>query len=545
MINKLFIKNSKFLFFSINEYPQPYCDIVESMPLACLEISILELFGHDGEYSEATDTEIDFLTDEQVLDAINSRNTSGIFLDQANYTSYLSEITYDNVGLISGARATNIVWLGKMDMEEAKSNPAPNRGEPIDPRMLQWEGDMLDIMLNKSDYPPGLKSYPNVARSFGDIAGETILGDVSLFVVGYMLMFAYASWMLGNFSCIGQRMYLASVGIFGVIMGIISSYGICSFLGIFYGPMHSVMPFLMLGIGIDDMFVIMQCWDTQSAEERQGSLEKRFGFLMRNAGAAITVTSVTDIIAFGIGASTILPALQSFCIYASVGIIATFIFQSSFFLAWMTLDQRRIEANRNSCCPCYVHTGTSYESVTQTGILQTGFRKFAGLIILTPVRVIVIVFTLATTGVGLYGNALLRQEFDPAWFLPQDTYAAQWFSNSKTFFPSAGERGNIYFSGTNLPNDLPKIHQLSIDLENLPDVVSVDSWTKPFISYADKLGYANAFDMNETSFQTSLTQFLYSPVGGAYMNSFKFKADLKCGIPTDELKLSQISYTHR
>ena len=55
-----------------------------------------------------------------------------------------------------------------------------------------------------------------------------------------------------------RRALLTLAGIFGVIMGIIACYGICSALGLFFGPMHSVLPFLLLGIGIDDMFVIVQ-----------------------------------------------------------------------------------------------------------------------------------------------------------------------------------------------------------------------------------------------------------------------------------------------
>merc|ERR1712227_699149 len=108
-------------------------------------------------------------------------------------------------------------------------------------------------------------------------------------------MFAYASIMLGKLSCVEHRVALATAGIVGVIMGIIVSYGLCSGFGLFYGPMHSVMPFLMLGIGIDDMFVIMQSWETLTAQEKSRSLEERFGLTMRHAGAAITVTSITDI----------------------------------------------------------------------------------------------------------------------------------------------------------------------------------------------------------------------------------------------------------
>ena len=75
-------------------------------------------------------------------------------------------------------------------------------------------------------------------------------------------MFVYATLMLGQFNCVHQRSGLAVAGFMGVIMGIVVSYGICSAFGVFFGPMHSVLPFLLLGIGLDDMFVIAQSWDS-------------------------------------------------------------------------------------------------------------------------------------------------------------------------------------------------------------------------------------------------------------------------------------------
>ena len=55
-------------------------------------------------------------------------------------------------------------------------------------------------------------------------------------------------------------------GILGVMMGILVSYGLCSVLGFFYSAAHAVMPFLLLGIGIDDMFVIVQCLNTLTGQ---------------------------------------------------------------------------------------------------------------------------------------------------------------------------------------------------------------------------------------------------------------------------------------
>ena len=68
--------------------------------------------------------------------------------------------------------------------------------------------------------------------------------------------------MVYRWDCIEQKVYLSMGGIIGVLMGIIVSYGLCSALGFFYSAAHAVMPFLLLGIGIDDMFVIVQCLNT-------------------------------------------------------------------------------------------------------------------------------------------------------------------------------------------------------------------------------------------------------------------------------------------
>ena len=67
---------------------------------------------------------------------------------------------------------------------------------------------------------------------------------------------------------------------------------------------------------------------------------------MKHAGVAITITSVTDLLAFGIGGTTVLPGLQSFCIYAAFGILFVFFYMATLFLAFFTLNQRREESNR-------------------------------------------------------------------------------------------------------------------------------------------------------------------------------------------------------
>lgn len=87
----------------------------------------------------------------------------------------------------------------------------------------------------------------------------------------------------------------------------IIAVGVCSLIGIPYGPVHTSLPFLLLGLGIDDIFIFMASWKRIHTDESilNAPLTEKIGFALGHAGSAITVTSITDVVAFIIGASTV------------------------------------------------------------------------------------------------------------------------------------------------------------------------------------------------------------------------------------------------
>ena len=92
-----------------------------------------------------------------------------------------------------------------------------------------------------------------------------------------------------------------------------------SSLGFQYTTVHPLLPLLCLGIGIDDMFVIMQSLTNVKKDKKFAdvSSEEKVAQALRYSGVAITVTSITDVFVFAVGADT-------------VGI--TFSFKRSYFL---------------------------------------------------------------------------------------------------------------------------------------------------------------------------------------------------------------------
>jgi len=95
------------------------------------------------------------------------------------------------------------------------------------------------------------------------------------------------------------------------------------------------MPFLLIGIGVDDMFVIVNALD-QTDDKKPVKERIMEGF--SHAGPSITITSFTNAIAFFFGATTSLIALRSFCVFAGWCIIMLYFTILSVFSAFLVID---------------------------------------------------------------------------------------------------------------------------------------------------------------------------------------------------------------
>ena len=74
-------------------------------------------------------------------------------------------------------------------------------------------------------------------------------------------------------------------------------------LGLIHLPVSYFSP--CPGIGVDDMFVIMGSLNNLKAEEKDLEIPLKIAQVLRHAGVSITVTSLTDFVAFMVGATTV------------------------------------------------------------------------------------------------------------------------------------------------------------------------------------------------------------------------------------------------
>ena len=177
--------------------------------------------------------------------------------------------------------------------------------------------------------------------------------------------------------------------------------------------------------------------------------------------------------------------------------------------------------------------------------LSTSQNPFARKVPKGAESCLILAATAILLGVGIYGNVLLRQKFDPTWFLPSDTYLAKWFVANAKYFPFGGDRVTIWCSDLDYFNEFDKLSAMAKRLAQQNDIIDkVDDWMMEFEDYGTRNKLMNnVTDLNH--FNGLLTQFLFSPTGGRYRQQFKFEEELVCGSPAPKLSLSQITFQHR
>eukprot|EP00210_Caulerpa_lentillifera_P000050 g48.t1 len=242
-------------------------------------------------------------------------------------------------------------------------------GASYDPKIRKWNEALVDL-LTHAPANANLKYYTNNLDAINQQSEKTIEKDQKLLSIAYVLVLGYCLISLFKNSWSHLKSHLALISCLSVLMAIYTAYGMAQVFGIKFNPVHRVLPFLLLGLGVDDTFVIMSAYQGTDVTM---SVSERIKTASMHAGSAILITSVTDFVAFLSGVFTTLTALHDFSIYAAIGILMDFFYQVTFFLAFLALDARREKR-------LYEERSTELEHLFSNGnalISEPGFKPEA------------------------------------------------------------------------------------------------------------------------------------------------------------------------
>ncbi|XP_036094681.1 protein patched homolog 1 isoform X2 [Rousettus aegyptiacus] len=137
---------------------------------------------------------------------------------------------------------------------------------------------------------------------------------------------------------------------------ILKSFSDVSVIRVASGYLLMVLPFLALGVGVDDVFLLAHAF-SETGQNKRIPFEDRTGECLKRTGASVALTSISNVTAFFMAALIPIPALRAFSLQAAVVVVFNFAMVLLIFPAILSMDLYRREDRRLDifCCftsPC-------------------------------------------------------------------------------------------------------------------------------------------------------------------------------------------------
>ncbi|UYV68616.1 PTCHD3 [Cordylochernes scorpioides] len=231
--------------------------------------------------------------------------------------------TEKDSNIIKSAKAISLIYI--LDFDD------PN----TDIRNELWEFAFLDLM-GKLEYPH-LNLYYITPDSFSYEGSRSVLRILPSFTVAafFLMLFSVASNLSSD--CVVSKPWLALAGIMVGVIGNAASFGFCQLIGIPCFLLNFAVGLVIFGMVMDDAFVVLAAW---RLTDPRSEVPVRMRRTYEQVGIAITLTSLTNALAFLIGAFTPSLIAKMICSYALGSILACYVATLTFLGAVLALTGR-------------------------------------------------------------------------------------------------------------------------------------------------------------------------------------------------------------
>ncbi|XP_067147935.1 patched domain-containing protein 3 [Apteryx mantelli] len=283
---------------------------------------------------------------------------------------------------------------------------------------------------------------------------------IPLFSITYFLTITFSIVSCLRLSCVRNNIWLASCGVVSAGLAVLSSFGLMLYCGVPFVVTVANAPFLILGVGVDDMFIMIACWEKSAREKKKSDTKAQMAETYAEAAVSVTITTLTDVLAFFIGTWTAFPSVRSFCLYTGTAFVFCYIYTMTFFGAILVLNHKREEKNRhwltcmpvktgkdkieksclyNACCigSC---SGESSESESEH-LMSKFFESHYGPFFTNKwVKILVVLLYGAYLAGSIYGCTQIREGIDLRNLASDDSYVIPYYDDDDKYFSEYGPR---------------------------------------------------------------------------------------------------------
>nr|7V6Y_A Chain A, Protein patched homolog 1,Protein patched homolog 1 [Mus musculus] len=329
-----------------------------------------------------------------------------------------------------------------------------------------WQRTYVEVVHQSVAPNSTQKVLPFTTTTLDDILKS--FSDVSVIRVasGYLLMLAYACLTMLRWDCSKSQGAVGLAGVLLVALSVAAGLGLCSLIGIsFNAATTQVLPFLALGVGVDDVFLLAHAF-SETGQNKRIPFEDRTGECLKRTGASVALTSISNVTAFFMAALIPIPALRAFSLQAAVVVVFNFAMVLLIFPAILSMDLYRREDRRLDifCCftsPCVsrvIQVEPQEPPCTKWTLSSFAEKHYAPFLLKPKAKVVVILLFLGLLGVSLYGTTRVRDGLDLTDIVPRETREYDFIAAQFKYFSFY----NMYI--VTQKADYPNIQHLLYDL---------------------------------------------------------------------------------
>lgn len=415
----------------------------------CLSISALDLFYNSSLLQKGPDGKPDFFRTLQAqLELISDQDIKNRLL-KGPFKSW-SGLPYNvnNFVAVADGKVIAMVLHAAVYHDPKVTQSKLLVDQQADSFDRAW---VLSVDEDNNDESLSVTALPDNTWSRRDSSEISVQKDLPLFAIGFLLLTGYVCTFLGELHPVYSRVGLGLVAMLTCGLAIAVTFGVCSVLKLSFSSIHYILLLLLIGIGIDGIMVVTKSLAHVDRKlQRDASCESvphKIGEAMSDAGVSISATTVTNVVVFLVSASTSLMGFKSFSLWAAIGVGTTFVYTATFFVAALSLDQRRIEKGKRDIY-CFGKPATKISDKNAVGMefrtLSRFFKSVLGPFILRrSVSVLVLVLFAALSAVGIWGTTRVFVKFE-YWYLYQHQTTAWKFTKRFHDTFNIGDPGSIY-----------------------------------------------------------------------------------------------------
>ncbi|KAF1744461.1 hypothetical protein MXB_4028 [Myxobolus squamalis] len=300
---------------------------------------------------------------------------------------------------------------------------------------MAWEATLLAYL--KSYKHSQIEISFSSERSIQDEIDRQSHAEIFTVSISYLVMFIYVALSLGKFSrnnfytfFVKQKVVLGFAGVFLVFSSVLSSIGLFCYFGFKVNMIVlEVLPFLILAVGVDNIFLMVHEYRRIQAISGEDSLVyPMIGQMMANVGHGMIVSAAAQVTTFSIGAISNIPAVKSFSLFAAVALAINFFLQMTLFLVIFSLDCIREQSKRPDIL-CFLHFPSAEEDEFSVSISEKCFDLLSRVTLAKYAKPIIIFVFITGWFASLYVVPSVKVGLDQTTALPTDSYLQTYFKD--------------------------------------------------------------------------------------------------------------------